>query len=806
MLKNVKIGAKLIGGFSVFALLLAGVWGTGVWGLSKVEHDLNSVSDKCLPAVDNLRAVAKDLESIRVAQRTLLSTHLSAQDWKRQVDNIAEANKRYEAAWKAYETLPKSPEEAELCRQFAAAEKAWKETNDAFLKAAGDLAAKDIGDPAALLANIQRFTGDHYKLVMNLQNLVYGDEAFEGGDDPAACNFGKWMVSLKTSNPEFKRILSDVDKHHKAFHSCVPKVRDLIAKGDKEGAVKVLRGEMADTMKEVFGEFDNMRAEAQKSVDFYNTMHDLALVECPAKQQAALEPLGKLIEFSIQKTAEQKAQAKATSRVAVVSSAVCVVIGVVLSLVLGFSLTRAIARPLKQAVGLAKSIAEGDLTQRLSLDQKDEVGQLATAMNGMAARLSKIMHDMNEKGSMLSYAAIELSATSTRLASGAEETTARSATVATAAEELATDMNSMAASAEEMSNNVKAVATAVEEMTASISEVARNAELAATVAENAAVLAKTSNESISNLGSAADEIGKVIEVIQDIADQTNLLALNATIEAARAGEAGKGFAVVATEVKELAKQTAEATEDIRRRIEGIQSSTGKTVESIGQISGVIAKVNEVSRTIASAVEEQSITMKEIASNISQTAMAAGNVSASATQSAAAIREITENIAGVDLAAKETAEGAAYIHSGTQVQKVSEELQALVGQLNTGQTEFSAAPVKAAHSEWKRKLAEMLSGQASLDPSEVTDHHNCKFGKWYFGEGMQRFGHMSVFKDIDKDHAQLHGVAKQIVEAYKAGHKTQASEQFREFYAITAALFAKLDRFEEEARREAAVSA
>ena len=151
------------------------------------------------------------------------------------------------------------------------------------------------------------------------------------------------------------------------------------------------------------------------------------------------------------------------------------------------------------------------------------------------------------------------------------------------------------------------------------------------------------------LGAAADEIGKVIEVIQDIAEQTNLRALNATIEAARAGEAGKGFAVVATEVKELAKQTASATDDIRRRIEGIQNSTGESVRAIGEISEVIKNVNEVSRTIASAVEEQSITTREIAQNVAQTTTAAEAVSRGVAESASACQEVTRNISQVDQA-------------------------------------------------------------------------------------------------------------------------------------------------------------
>jgi len=200
------------------------------------------------------------------------------------------------------------------------------------------------------------------------------------------------------------------------------------------------------------------------------------------------------------------------------------------------------------------------------------------------------------------------------------------------------------------------------------------------VADNAAQLVSTSNSQIGELGGAADEIGKVIEVIQDIAEQTNLLALNATIEAARAGDAGKGFAVVATEVKELAKQTASATEDIRKRIKGIQGSSGRAVKSIGDISDVVKQVNELSRMIASVVEEQSITTKEIARNMVQSSNAAQMVSRGVAESATATQEITRNIVGVDQAARQSAQGAAQTQTTSrELSTVAEQLQGLVGQ-------------------------------------------------------------------------------------------------------------------------------
>jgi methyl-accepting chemotaxis protein len=356
-------------------------------------------------------------------------------------------------------------------------------------------------------------------------------------------------------------------------------------------------------------------------------------------------------------------------------------------------LGRQISGALRRTVEMLREICEGegDLTRRLSVSSSDEIGELAHWFNVFAGKLQHIISQIADGTRILSGSAAALSDTATQLASGAEQTTGQSAQVAAAAEQMSTNMNSMAQATEQMSTNVRVVASAVEELTASISEVAKSAEQAASVAENAARLAADSNARISELGGAADQIGKVIEVIEDIAEQTNLLALNATIEAARAGEAGKGFAVVATEVKELARQTAGATEDIRKRIEGIQGSTGLAVQSIGDIGKVIGQVNQLSRTIAAAVDEQSITTKEIARNVSQSSTVAQTVARGVAESASASQEITRNIVGVDQAAKQTAHGAAQAQTaGRDLSGLAEQLQSLVGQFKTGDAAALAA--------------------------------------------------------------------------------------------------------------------
>lgn len=252
------------------------------------------------------------------------------------------------------------------------------------------------------------------------------------------------------------------------------------------------------------------------------------------------------------------------------------------------------------------------------------------------------------------------------LASAAEELTAVSQQMSSNSEETAAQSNVVASAAEQVSKNVATVATSAEEMSASVKEIAKNANDAAKVATDAVKVASETNKTVTKLGESSIEIGKVIKVITSIAQQTNLLALNATIEAARAGEAGKGFAVVANEVKELAKQTATATEDISQKIEAIQTDTKGAITAIDQIGKIIGQINDISNTIASAVEEQSATTNEIARN--------------ANEAAKGSTEISKNILNVSQAAKNTTEGANNtLTAATELSRLSAELKKVVDQ-------------------------------------------------------------------------------------------------------------------------------
>lgn len=357
--------------------------------------------------------------------------------------------------------------------------------------------------------------------------------------------------------------------------------------------------------------------------------------------------------------------------------ALCVVLLAAIIIPLFFSV-RSVTVPINRTVAMLKDIAEGegDLTKRLEIYKRDEIGELAGWFNAFLEKLQDLIKKIAENSGIVSRSSGEFLKIAAQLSKGTSETSSRANNVSTAAEEMSANLHNVAAAMEQSSTNASMVATAAEEMTATINEIAQNAEKARAISDQAVLKASEASTQMDGLGQAALGISKVVETITEISEQVNLLALNATIEAARAGEAGKGFAVVANEIKELAKQTSAATLEIKDKIENIQGSTNGTVKGISEISEVINSINEIVGAIATAVEEQTAATQEIANNIAQTSQGIQEVNENVNQSSMVASEITKDITVVNQSAGEISS------SSDQVMLSAEELKRMASELNT----------------------------------------------------------------------------------------------------------------------------
>jgi methyl-accepting chemotaxis protein len=397
-----------------------------------------------------------------------------------------------------------------------------------------------------------------------------------------------------------------------------------------------------------------------------------------------------------------------------------------LAIISGILISKSISRPIQHAADMLKDISEGegDLTRRLDVLANDEIGRMAKYFNNFVEKLEGIISQITANAESLAETSGEMTAVSTELASGAEEMNSQAENIASATEQMsanihsvdeaanlmnknaqnvsssaamiAENMNNVNSAVNESQSNIASMASASEEMTSTINEISQNTQKANETTLNAVESVNQASTQVEHLAEASQEINQIINVIVDIAEQTKLLALNATIEAARAGEAGKGFAVVANEVKDLAKQTNEATEDIKRRVIGMQDSTSSTVEGINRISEVIEEVNSIVGTIAAAVEEQNVTMKDNAKNVAQASEGIQEVAGNVAKANEGVGEISQNIAdvaeGANTVAKNTSEasiGAADVAKNiTGVSDASKDTTQGAQKLNTMATDLS----------------------------------------------------------------------------------------------------------------------
>ncbi len=438
------------------------------------------------------------------------------------------------------------------------------------------------------------------------------------GSDDHKCALGKWLYGsgrrdLEARYPELAPILKKMEEPHARLHHSIIDINaNLTEAEDLDGAKDDFRMLSLPAMYDILKVFS--RAES--------------------------------ILQGIEKESIRVANKKEAQVLTLVM--VIAVLGLLIALVVIFWVRSGFARimggePEDMSVML-KKIANGDL--RVKIDADVRSGSMLEALGQTKDGLVKIAGDIYSGVESLAVSSTELGAVSERLKDASGNASSKSNTVAAAAEEMSVNMSSVATASKTVASNVNMVAAAAEEMTSTVGEIARNTEKTRSISLAAVERARQASVKIDELGRSAEEVGKVTAVISEISEQTNLLALNATIEAARAGEAGKGFAVVANEIKELARQTAEATLDIRKIISEIQGSTGATVEEIRAVTKVIEEVSELVTTVAAAIEEQSVTTREIAGNVAQVSQGLTEINDNISQSSTVAGEISGDISEV----------------------------------------------------------------------------------------------------------------------------------------------------------------
>jgi len=567
---------KLVSGFLVVAIITLVIGSVGLWGVSKLSGNVNEIGAVRLPGVQSLLTVSGALESIRVAQRSLLNPVADGKERARQLQNVANAREKYKKAFETYEALPRSDEETKAWKEFVNAVEAWKQENNQFFSLVAELDKLDVTNPQEARGMMEGCLGDHYRLICRIFQAVRNKKVFEGGEDNTQCRFGKWMASYKTNNPAITQAIREAEESHHNFHKALTKVKEAIRGNDTEKAMQIYEAEMIPDSEASFTRMEAIKAEVDKALNTYNRMNQQAMSGCREKQAAALKLLDQIVKNGQDAAVEARGTGTRNAALARVVSIIGMVTGTVAALILGIFLSLSITRPINRIIGELSSGAE-----------------------------------------QVSAAAGQVSSASQSSAQGASEQ--------------ASSLEETSAALEEMSSMSKTNAENAEKANSLMGQTTQ-------VVGQAQTGMQQTSDAMTKINEASAKIAKIIKVIEEIAFQTNLLALNAAVEAARAGDHGKGFAVVADEVRNLAQRSAQAANETAQLISDTIDRVKKGTELNVELEKSFVKVNDSANQVAGLVEQITSASKDQAKGVDQINSAMTQMDKVVQQSAAGAEE------------------------------------------------------------------------------------------------------------------------------------------------------------------------
>lgn len=442
-------------------------------------------------------------------------------------------------------------------------------------------------------------------------------------------------------------------------------------------------------------------------------------------------------------------------------------------------------RPLFSLIGVIKELAKGNTNMKLTFSSKDEIGVISENVRGIIEYFSRMINSIVLATSRIVPESDVLRTISERITHGAKSQTEQIMQVAAAAEEMSQTINDIAknaASASDISSDALRTAENGKQV----------ADGAVTTVNSVYVATVELATMIEKLNSSVMEIGGIVTVIKDIADQTNLLALNAAIEAARAGEQGRGFAVVADEVRKLAERTIKATNEISKKIGAVQSESEQTSASMADASDKVTKSTEYIKeletsldSIVSAVQEVKDQITRIATAVDQQSATTGDV-VNNLEKAAKFTGDTENMAEEMM--KEV----------SILVKITEDLRESTSTIKTaGSAAIMLELAKNDHRNFVKKVDSCLRGEVEMDASKLPDHHNCRFGKWYDGDGRDLCGSLPSYALVVPPHERFHVIAKEALQARAAGDSQKAQKLHGEMLALSHQIIDQLEKIKSE---------